>query len=248
MAKSRDEEPGSEQAASDPSAPVDTMPQGVVERGPTSTAVPDSSQPVEAHTITPDARDAPSADEPRVEVSASSRSLATPMPDPPSSDDHAFREIVKQHGTYLLRLALVLSGIKEVAEDLVQDTFNRAWPRFGALPPDSHVRAWLAKILTRRFLDYNKHKDVVERARLKLSAEEDIADDSLLPEISHAALRDAIERLEPELREIIECYLTRKSYKEIAEELDIPLGTVSSRMRRAILHLKGLFTPTGILK
>lgn len=169
------------------------------------------------------------------------------MADPPSSNP-AFSQIVQQHRSYLLGLAVRLSGNTEVAEDLVQDTCKRALRRFGELRPDSHIRSWLVMILTRLFLDHNKHSHVVEKAMAKLSAEDDIANDPISPEISHAALPKAIEQLEPELREIIECHLADRSYKQIAAELRIPIGTVSSRMKRARDRLKELLTPTGILK
>lgn len=234
MAKSRDEEPRSEQAASDPSAPVDTT-QGAVERWPAGNAAPASSPAVGAHTRALDARGAPSP------------SIANPMADPPSSDNPALDEIVQQHRPYLLGLAVRLSGNKEVAEDLVQDTFKRALRRFDDLQPGSHIRAWLSTILTRRFLDHNKHESVVERAMAKLATEDDIANDAIPPEISHTALRDAIEQLAPELRQIIECHLAGMSYKQISTELGIPIGTVSSRMKRARDRLKELLTPTGVL-
>ena len=168
------------------------------------------------------------------------------MADPPSSNP-AFPEIVQEHRSYLLGLAVRLSGNREVAEDLVQDTFQRALRRFGELRPDSPVRAWLATILTRRFLDHNTHNHVVERAMARLSTADDIAHDPIPPEISHAALRDAIEQLEPELREIIECHLAGMSCKQIAAELRIPIGTVSSHMKRARDRLKELLTSTGVL-
>ena len=234
MAKSRDEEPRSEEAVSDPSAPVDPTTRGAVERGPASSAAPASSPPVAAHPRSPDA------------YGASSASIANPMADPPSSNP-AFPEIVQDHRSYLLGLAVRLSGRREVAE-LVQDTFQRARRRFGELRPDSPIRAWLAAILTRRFLDHNKHDHAVEGAMAQRSPAHDIASDPIPPEISHAALREAIEQLEPELREIIECHLADRSYKQIAAELRIPIGTVSSRMKRARLRLKELFTPTGVLK
>jgi RNA polymerase sigma-70 factor (ECF subfamily) len=169
------------------------------------------------------------------------------MADPPSSNP-AFSEIAQQHRSYLVGLAVRLSGDKEIAEDLVQDTFKRALRRFGELRSDSHVRAWLSTILSRLFLDHNKHTHVIERARTKLAMADDTATDPVPPELSHAALRDAIDRLEPELREIIECYLVGKAYKQIAAELRIPLGTVSSRMKRARDRLRELLTATGALK
>jgi RNA polymerase sigma-70 factor (ECF subfamily) len=206
MAKSRDEEPGSEDAP-DPSAPLDAMVGGAGE---------------------------------------------DPMADPPS-DNPAFSEIVQQHRSYLVGVAVRLSGNSEIAEDLVQDTFKRALRRFGELRSDSHVRAWLSTILSRLFLDHNKHTGVIERAMKKLAIAElamadDTATDPIPPELSHAALRDAIDRLEPELREIIECYLADKAYKEIAAELGIPIGTVSSRVKRARDRLRELLTAAGALK
>src|SRR3954470_2654874 len=115
MAKSRDEEPRSEEA-SDPSAPLDEMVGG---------------------------------------------GGVNPMADPPGSNP-AFGAVVQEHRSFLLGLAVRLSGNRDVAEDLVQDTFKRALRRFGELRPDSHVRAWLATILTRLFLDHDKHEDVIE--------------------------------------------------------------------------------------
>lgn len=235
MAKSRDEEPRSEEAASDPLPPADTRTRGAALCEPVSSAVPAPSPPVEGHVRVPDA------------CGASPPSFANPMADPPSSNP-AFGAIVPQHRSYLLGLAVQLSGNKEVAEDLVQDTFKRALRRFDELRPDSHIRAWLAMILMRLFLDHNKHSHVVERAMVKLSTADDIANDPIPPEISHAALREAIAQLEPELREIIECHLAGRSYKQIAAELRIPIGTVSSRMKRARDRLKELLTPTGVLK
>lgn len=178
---------------------------------------------------------------------ACSLAVANPMADPPSSNP-AFGEIVQQHQSYLLGLAMGLAGNREVAEDLVQDTFKRALRCFGELRPDSHIRAWLATIVTRLFLDHNKHNHVVARAMAKLSTEDEIATDAVPPEISHAALWGAIEQLEPELREIIECHLAGKAYKQIAAELRMPIGTVSSRMKRARDHLKELLASRGVVK
>ena len=170
------------------------------------------------------------------------------MADPPRSNDDRFSEIVKEHRPYLLKLAMRFSGRKDVAEDLVQTALRRAWSHFAALRPESHVKGWLAKILTRCFLDYNKHKKVEQRALPILSAEEDIADDPLSREIPHKVLRDAIELLDEDEREMIAHWIAGKGYKQIADELGIPIGTVSSRMKRARDHLQELVTPAGLLK
>jgi RNA polymerase sigma-70 factor (ECF subfamily) len=204
MAKSRDEEPRSEEA-SDRSAPLDEV---VGEGG------------------------------------------ANPMADPPSSNP-AFGAVVHEHRSFLLGLAVRLSGNPDVAEDLVQDTFKRALPRYGELRSDSHVRAWLATILTRLFLDHDKHNQVMARATRKLVSDDDVVPDPGGPGLSHAArsaIRTAIDELDPELREVIECYLADKAYKQISAELRIPIGTVSSRMKRARDRLRESLAAAGILK
>ena len=169
-----------------------------------------------------------------------------PMADPRDSD--AFGEVFERHRPFLRRVATRLSRDDDLVKDLVQGTFLRALPYFGQLRPDSDVRGWLSKILTRLFLDYNKHENVVRRALTELVTQYDTAPDSAPPEIPHAALRDAIAQLEPELRAMIECFVDGLSYKEIADHLAIPIGTVSSRMSRARKELRGLLTTAGVRK
>lgn len=163
-------------------------------------------------------------------------------------DSDAFAEVLERHRPFLRVVAARLCGHEEIAKDLVQAAFIRALPHCGRLRPDSDVRVWLSTIVTRLYLDYNKHEKVVRRAMTELLTQYDAALESVPPEIPHAALRDAIAQLEHELRDIVECFIDGLSYKQIADRLGIPIGTVSSRMSRARKALRGLLTTMGVMK
>lgn len=238
----KDEEPRSEQTTSG-SAPVDTTTHSGVACGTTSRAASGSPSTGE-HARTAVAREG-HADEPQTKASASSVSGANPMADPSSSNKHPFCAIFKEHRPYLLERARRLSGSADFAEDLVQDTFQRALKHFAEIRPEDQLRPWLARTLTHRFLDVVKHRKVEEKAWPKLSAEDNFTSDppSRVPD---AVLQDAIKRLEPDDRQMIEFYIAGRSYKEIADELGILMGTVKSRMSRARCRLKTLLTAAGV--
>jgi len=151
-----------------------------------------------------------------------------------------FRELFELHGEYLHRLALRLSGNAEIAKDLVQETFCRAWLRFDMFQQGTNTRAWLATILTNHYYDLCKHDKVVKKAEGELAAALDaIEPDSTIETVSDDYLHAAIEALEPEHREVIElCYLKQRRYREAAETLCVPLGTIGTRLMRARARLK----------
>lgn len=79
--------------------------------------------------------------------------------------------------------------------------------------------------------------------------DEDVADESQLDAISDAEVLAAVNTLEAPLREVVElCYLQQKRYREAAAILDIPIGTVATRMRRARDKLRSLLVSAQPLK
>jgi RNA polymerase sigma-70 factor (ECF subfamily) len=167
------------------------------------------------------------------------------MSDAPPADIGNFSEISRRHEAYLHRVALQLSGLRDVANDLVQETLARGLLHFARFEQGTNARAWLTTILTRLFLDHLKRERVIARALPKLVTSE-VVDSNIEIAIlvkRDADVRAAIQRLEPDLREVIDCcYMQDMSYKEIADKLKIPLGTVSTRLLRARLRLKELLT------
>ncbi|MXZ29838.1 MAG: sigma-70 family RNA polymerase sigma factor [Acidimicrobiia bacterium] len=141
------------------------------------------------------------------------------------------------------------------AEDLVQETYLRAYKGFDRFTEGTNLRAWLFRILTNLFInEYRRRKrrpDEVELgdtdslylyrgiggpagARLSRSAE-----DELLDGLTSAEVRDAIESLPESYRvAVLLADVEGFPYKEIAEILDIPIGTVMSRLHRGRKRLR----------
>jgi RNA polymerase sigma-70 factor (ECF subfamily) len=133
------------------------------------------------------------------------------------------------------------------AEDLVQDTYLKALRSFASFQRGTNFRAWIFQILRNTFLS---SRSKLERcATVELDSEEDspvlpatsTTPESLLIERSGIdAVRCAIEELPVIYREVILlCDVEDASYREIAEILSIPIGTVMSRLARARKAVRG---------
>jgi RNA polymerase sigma-70 factor (ECF subfamily) len=136
--------------------------------------------------------------------------------------------------------ALALRRNPDDADDLVQDTLERAWSRAGLWQGVDDMRSWLFGIM------HNLHVDTLRRGRLEI-----VDFDERLPEIAVAAtqaerlaLRDllrALAALTQEQREVLLLVaLEGMAYAEIARSLRIPIGTVMSRLSRGRDRLRGL--------
>jgi RNA polymerase sigma factor (sigma-70 family) len=142
-----------------------------------------------------------------------------------------------------------LAGSKPDAEDLVQDTYLKAFRGFSTFEPGSNFRAWIYRILKNTFLNSRMSAHFRRRSN-QLSAEEVLealpssdADpiDVLMNRDRQHAVQTAMSQLSPGLREVFElCDLKGASYRETARELSIPIGTVMSRLARARKTLRDL--------
>jgi RNA polymerase sigma-70 factor (ECF subfamily) len=157
----------------------------------------------------------------------------------PQSHRDAFEEAAWPHRPALSRLALRLARRADVADDLVQETYLRAFRAFHSYEAGTNMRAWLFRILRHAFI--NRYR--AERARpaeVEVESIEDVARAASDPE-SHAMdsvlpdeLGGALAELPPSFRAVVQlAWLDELSYQEIAERLSIPIGTVMSRIYRA---------------
>ena len=149
----------------------------------------------------------------------------------------------------LYRFALTLARDRGAAEDLVQETYVRALAARHKAAPDEKLRSWLFVILhnvwrnERRRQRPRAEPDEVER----LPAREDVAA-ALDRRTAGERLQQAIDALPGPFRQVLALrYEEELSYKEIAEVLDCPAGTVMSRLARARLLLKDALRPFSLL-
>jgi len=149
----------------------------------------------------------------------------------------------------LYNLALNLTRNPRDAEDLVQETFLRAYRFFDSYRPGTHIKAWLFRILRNTFINrYRSSKirpEEVDFGKVEESYERMVDDEFLRkhqpmsPEqaVMHGVLDEevnlALEAIPEEYRIVVVMALVEEmSYKEIAGVLSIPLGTVMSRLHR----------------
>ena len=146
-------------------------------------------------------------------------------------------------------LARWLERNDQAAEDLVQETYLKAFRSFVSFEPGTNFRAWMFRILRNTF--YSSRTSLEWRMTVQLCGDEEspclrtaIPDPESLVIVrsSAAAIRHAIERLPVTHREVmLLCDVEGLSYREIAEELQIPMGTVMSRLARAREVVRGTF-------
>jgi RNA polymerase sigma-70 factor (ECF subfamily) len=156
------------------------------------------------------------------------------------------RELVDAHYEALYRYAYRLTGSAADAEDLTQEAFGKALARLGQLREPDRAKGWLFRILRNLYL--HKVRDEKRRRVVPLDAVGDLpgraADEP--PAIDAAQLQQALDELEEGFRTpLILFYFEEFSYRDIAEQMELPIGTVMSRLARAKAYLRAKLCPTG---
>jgi len=162
----------------------------------------------------------------------------------PPDRQQAFHDIALRWLPDVTRFARSLTRDETNAEDLVQETYLRAWRHWDSFKPGSEARAWLftiARNAWRKRAPRDARLVPVEDATLQALAEQDFplgASNDVLQRLSDAdlrpAIRNAIAGLPDGFREVVELVeLQELPYAEAAEVLEIPVGTVRSRLFRA---------------
>jgi RNA polymerase sigma-70 factor (ECF subfamily) len=157
---------------------------------------------------------------------------------------HDFPDELARHRPALERSARRLCRNLHDAEDLVQTTLEKAWRARAQFLPGGNIGGWLFRILC------NRHRDLLRRrTAVQVPLPDEIPDDtSEVEELSSLlstppdTVLEALRQLPPELRAPLELLAVRgKRYREIADELGIPINTVGTRIRRARQKLQELF-------
>lgn len=192
---------------------------------------------------------APRQARPRTTVSAEERALIERCK---RGDLAAFNDLIRRYEKQVYNFAYRLTGNYDDANDVAQDAFLRVFNAIGSFRGDASFSTWLFRITTNVFLDERKRAKAHPHASLdeyleldESSVTRQIEDpsptpDAILEEAERAhLLQQAIGGLPEYQRAMVTLYHgQQKSYEEIAEIMDLPIGTVKSRLNRARLALK----------
>jgi RNA polymerase sigma-70 factor (ECF subfamily) len=163
-----------------------------------------------------------------------------------------FEEEALQLSDQVYRVARRMVGTREEAEDLVQDTYARAFRSWQQYTPGTNLRAWLLRILTNLNIDRGRRVqrtpeqqpleegDYYLYNRLESTMPDENPDEErVLERLSQNAVVDALAEVPHDFRDVIVLVdIGEFSYAEAAQILDIPVGTVMSRLHRGRRILK----------
>lgn len=155
------------------------------------------------------------------------------------SSRHAIAALVEAHYAALYRYAYRLSGSPQEAEDLTQETFCLAQNKLHQLREQDRAKSWLFSILRNAYL--HRLRSSKQEKQVSLDGIGDIPDRSPepLPALDSLQLQKALNELPEAFRTpLILYYFEEFSYRDIAEQMNMPLGTVMSRLARAKTFLR----------
>ena len=156
-----------------------------------------------------------------------------------------FDRLAFAHFRELRRVALRVCEDRETADDLVQETYLRAWRSFDKFEPGTNCRAWLFRIFFYVRSEYRK-----SQARQPLLFSLDYVKESTLPSQTNTSLDLTLEEIKQAFEQLPEPFriavllsdIEGLKYREIAEVLSVPVGTVMSRLSRGRRMLRAKLT------
>ena len=166
----------------------------------------------------------------------------------------ALRELYRRYGRLLFSIAYHMLDNRETAEEITLDVLVRVWERGHTYnPKKASLRTWLVQLTRNRTIDKLRH----ERIRLEKDSlswdnrwlEQLAGETPLETEIDHQlereAVRQAVDTLSPPQQTVLTlAYFRGMTQREIAAQLNEPLGTVKGRIRAAMKQLKALLQRT----
>jgi RNA polymerase sigma factor (sigma-70 family) len=162
-------------------------------------------------------------------------------------DQNAFGKLMARYRDSIFFMSLKMVHNRDDAEDLTLEAFGKAFNSIANYSADFAFSTWLFKIATNNCIDFIRKKRLLttsldhttkndEGESTPISVKDHAAnpEEAMMKEQRAAKIRSGIEQLSPKYKALIELrYLDELSYEEIAEKLDIPLGTVKAQLFRA---------------
>src|SRR5215471_16742383 len=152
-------------------------------------------------------------------------------------DPQAWNELVERFSRYVFAICVQGFRLREQdAEDVFQEVFTRVYSRLDTLRDDSAVRPWIAQLTRRLCLDTLAAGSRVQPSDEVLAP----AQEQALEDLDEAfAVREAMTALSEPCQEVLDRFFARdESYRTISAELQLPAGTIASRISRCLVQLR----------
>ena len=166
------------------------------------------------------------------------------------SDREAFGELVEQYRDNVYRLAYRMCGNAYDADEAAQEAFVAAWRALPNFRGDAKFSTWLYRLTTNAAIDVmrreKRHQTVGDGEMVDLADDADSPQETVERTEQQEAVQKALATLSEEYREVLLLrYMEELDYAEIAEVLQLPSGTVKSRINRAKAALKTALLKSG---
>ena len=159
-----------------------------------------------------------------------------------AGEEAAWAELVSRYSRYVYAIAIRAYRLEEIdAEDVFQEVFARTYEHLDRLRDDGAIRPWLGQ-LTRRLAIDRRRAGRREAAPPAAEMEPGAVDEALERIDDAVALRTALDMLSEPCQDVLDRFFARdESYATIAAALDIPSGTIASRISRCLAKLRIAF-------
>lgn len=158
----------------------------------------------------------------------------------------AFAELVRMHRMRVQRTAFGVLGSQEEAEDVAQDVFIKVWHSLKDFLPDTSFGSWLYRITVNASIDVLRHRKEESGMDVEYTSPTVRPEEEVIRRANRQRVRRAVAQLPESARTTLTLReFEQLSYKEISEVLQIPIGTVMSRLNYARQSLKKILSESG---
>jgi len=164
-----------------------------------------------------------------------------------NGDQKAYAELMTRYKDSIYFMLLKMVNNRDDADDLTIEAFGKAFKNIKQYTPDYAFSTWLFKIATNNCIDFIRKKrkmtfsidkgietDDGGELNIDIKSNQPDPEENMMKKQKVMMMRDVVERLKPRYKKLVELrYFQERSYEEIAEELNLPLGTVKAQLFRA---------------
>jgi RNA polymerase sigma factor (sigma-70 family) len=173
-------------------------------------------------------------------------------------EQKAYAELLSKYRDAIYFMLLKMVNNADDAEDLTIEAFGKAFKNIQQYTPNFAFSTWLFKIATNNCIDFirkrrggyvisiDKASEGHDEMPIHIHSDEPDPEESMISQQKIRLMREVVQKLKPRYRKLVEMrYFDEKSYEEISEELELPIGTVKAQLFRARELLFNILKSTG---